>query len=816
MKTKVTVVILAVLLLGFVGSLAAQETGPRQAALTIPWDEFKHLLHLEENQIVLSLEIYQKLLAQTGAEIKPVTTLSNGQVILTRTDFEQLVNQMKAPAGPDLPPPFDYLITKALYEGKMDQNSTRFTATFQVHILKKDAFLKVPLLPQNIAIEDLRVNDRPALVTTDNGYHNIVLNQKGEYNVVARFSLKTALDKGPHQLNFSIQRTPITLLKLEIPLQKIEVEIPQAQQILTELRGQSTFISAVIAPNYNLTIQWRKQLEPTEKIPPKLYAEVYHLVSIEDDALKVQSELRYNILHSEISEIRIQLPENLNILNIYGDAVGEWQESVQDGQRIISIPFTYDKKGQTSIYLTTEKSLSDQGKTVTFEGLRTLDVVRETGFIGVELKTSAEVKVIENENLERVAVQKLPPQLLNRSVKPLIDGFKFLKHPYSLVLEIEKHEKLPVPIATINSASVVTLFTEDGKIVHRLIYQVRNSAKQFLEINIPEGADVWSVFVGKAPVESSLNAAGKLLVPLIRSQTINNQLDTFPVEVIYCLSGNRFSATGSLSGTLPAVDLLISQLLWSVYLPYDYNYLYFRSSLEKEDIIRGVNLFSGALRRYDENAFRELAEIEDHKQISQQKDKLAKIYRGKSATSEFRNLPMQQEQLASQVANEMEFSGRLEGLSADALAPLTIPSGTGTGLLPIQIEIPTGGQVYRFAKTLIQPEDPLEFSVNYTRSWLMSSLKWLLIVLVILILFLCRRIFRRLWNRIDPHDYLRDLFSHLAESNISIVVLLFLMILFLFIQKWIALLFLLVLLGALLSRIRQSQIERQNPPDTKN
>jgi hypothetical protein len=121
------------------------------------------------------------------------------------------------------------------------------------------------------------------------------------------------------------------------------------------------------------------------------------------------------------------------------------------------------------------------------------------------------------------------------------------------------------------------------------------------------------------------------------------------------------------------------------------------------------------------------------------RDSLKKVYKGKAYESTFRNIPMQEEQLASQFDAEIGFSGRLEGL-AQQVAPAAAPRGAGaTGILPIQIQVPTGGQVYRFAKTIIKPDDPLVVSVTYTQSWFTKLLKWLIIVLILWIIYLERR-----------------------------------------------------------------------------
>jgi hypothetical protein len=733
-RITVGVITIAILIVsGLTIAAHAQDKPGNDTRLSVPWDEFKKLVNLDEDEIVISLETFQKLLAQTGARTTPTHVLKDGNVVMSREEFKKLVDQMKPPQAADATPPFDHLITKAMYSGEMKDNSTVFTAVFNVHVLKKGAYVRVPILPRQIALADMTVDGEPALVVVENGYHSIVLPSAGEYEVVASYSLKSSLDKGPHKIDLAIQQTPITLLTLEMPITDIDVEIPQAQQVLTGERDDKTVVSAVIGEGTAISVRWRKQVAAADKVPAKLYAEVHHLISIRDDALQTNTAIIYNILHSEVDAVRLVIPDNMNVLTVTGEGVGEWQETTQEDQRILLIPFTYGKKGAAAVTVTTETTFSESRLANAFSGIRTLDTVRETGFIGIELATSAEVIVTENDGLEKVVVQKLPRPLINKSARPLIMGFKYLKHPYSLVFDIKQHEKIAVPVATINSASVVTLFTEDGKIVHRVVYQIRNSAKQFLEIQVPEKADVWSVFVGNQPVESSMNGKGKLLVPLIRSRSVDNRLDTFPVELIYCMVQDKFAPFGMQESTLPAVDLMISQLLWSVYLPNDYAYLYFESTLEKEEIIRGVNVFTNVRRRYDGNKMKELRVGQD---ISA--DELKQAYKGDYYRSSFRNVALEEAQLSSQMDAELEFGGRLEGL-ADNAPQSPISGGVSTGVLPIQIKVPTSGQVYRFAKTIIRPEDPLTFSVAYTRMWVTSAAKWIAIGLVLLIGYWNRR-----------------------------------------------------------------------------
>jgi hypothetical protein len=129
-------------------------------------------------------------------------------------------------------------------------------------------------------------------------------------------------------------------------------------------------------------------------------------------------------------------------------------------------------------------------------------------------------------------------------------------------------------------------------------------------------------------------------------------------------------------------------------------------------------------------------------------DKLREAYKGEDYKSAFRNVPLGEEQLKSQVSAEIEFGQRLEGLARNEAPQVTVSGGiSGTGILPIQIQVPTGGQVYRFAKTIIKTEDPLAMSFTYGTNWLMSAIKWAILALVLCLLYLNRRTLSRASGR---------------------------------------------------------------------
>jgi hypothetical protein len=184
--------------------------------------------------------------------------------------------------------------------------------------------------------------------------------------------------------------------------------------------------------------------------------------------------------------------------------------------------------------------------------------------------------------------------------------------------------------------------------------------------------------------------------------------------------------------------------MWSIYLPYDYSYHYFSSTLEKEELIRGLNLFAGSKRAYDESFARAFSQLAPSAPEDRRKAVRESISKEKDYKSSFRNIPAQEEQLTDQLGAELEFAGRLEGLAGQEVPQSAIRGGYGAGVLPIQIQIPTGGQVYRFARTIVRSEDGLTVSVLYSRSWVGRTLTWIIVIAVVLLVYLNRRRLARL------------------------------------------------------------------------
>jgi len=776
MRKSLFITVTSFILLVFLhGAFCAEEKFPSPSStgqISLPWDKFQKLLNLDEEKISLDLDDFSAIVRQTGTRDLPPFAVNEGKVVLKKEDFKKLLKSMEPPKHD--PTLGDFMLTSASYKARVEKETTEVSATFIIEVLprrgRKD-FLVVPLLRKDIALKAVTMDGKDALVTEKHGYHAVAVAQEGSHKATVLFTIATDLKRGPQSISFPIPRTPIILLSLEIPLPSIQPEIPSATSIKRIEKGNSTLIEAVLSPTENIRVAWSLIIPEAEKGPPKIYADLWQLLSIEDDALRVNATASINVLQNTITGISFRVPEKYQILDVAGQVVGDWKEKEVKGQRMLDVTLKTPRQGKFDFLIRAERIFEEGTVVADFKGFSVPSSVREKGFIAVEMKGSAEAKVTESEGLDRASFSELPPQLLSHSVKPLIFAYKYLRHPYRIVLDITKHKELPVISTVVDNASGITLFTEDGKLVHRLTYTVRNTWKQFMEVALPKDAELWGTYVDGKSVKPTKNEKGKILIPLNRSQSSEGGLAPFDVELIYFQKAEKFGWLGVKKSSFAIPDLMMSRVIWSIYLPFDYSFVHFGGTMEKEKIARGISPLLGIGKRavdYNElsRQYRAVPSLkpgekgEEDKGLDRKRKALSMLQSQRTLQSEFgRNLPVDQEVMADQLSREMSFSAKLEEVA--------VTGGLTPGVMPIRVHVPTIGQVYRFAKQ-IASDEPLIVEATYIKDTPFTIVKLILLLILIYALYRKRNRLKGVWDA-ESGWYKKHLARHVTPLSLLII-----------------------------------------------
>jgi hypothetical protein len=221
---------------------------------------------------------------------------------------------------------------------------------------------------------------------------------------------------------------------------------------------------------------------------------------------------------------------------------------------------------------------------VEFTGLQVVDARRETGAVGIVAESGVEVEIQSNRELEKLEFHRLPQKILAMSSRPVLYSYKYSRHPYRLDIAIHKYEQLPGISTVIESVTGTALFLQEGKMLYKMVYSVRNSYKQFMELELPGNAAIWTVMVDNKREKASRNKKGKVLIPLVRSTGNGDRLRSFNVQLIYTQPGEEFRLRGGSQCFFPKTDIFINKIRMEMFLPEGYSYDFDKGEWKEEVI----------------------------------------------------------------------------------------------------------------------------------------------------------------------------------------------------------------------------------------
>jgi hypothetical protein len=249
-----------------------------------------------------------------------------------------------------------------------------------------------------------------------------------------------------------------------------------------------------------------------------------------------------------------------------------------------------------------------------------------------------------------------------------------------------------------------TSLAREGASWNRVELRVMNRSRQFLEIRMPEGAVLLSLFVGNGPAKPGKGPGGTVLVPLPKGTPADPAVR---VEMTYSLLYPPLGTAKTLELKHPQVadkDVKVGRVLWRLRLPGEYTYR-FRGDMEEAEggrieeeklqtVVRDTGQFLEKIQKLpaalqmrgllantqvNDSNRREIDHLEARREISRkaaQELRSKAQEQGKALESEALEVLRRQEQVEKQEAerdirrNADQFTANQEGLRAEPWAVL--------------------------------------------------------------------------------------------------------------------------------------------------
>jgi hypothetical protein len=193
-----------------------------------------------------------------------------------------------------------------------------------------------------------------------------------------------------------------------------------------------------------------------------------------------------------------------------------------------------------------------------------------TGWVGVASEPVFELAESSlSPTLSRIDIRGLPEELRNQSKRPLALAYRYFDSDAEVNLQFRQLESVDLVVTLADRVDATSVLTREGRQLTVVRYQIRNNRKEYLEVELPDGARLWSATVAEQAVRPSTSSKGKLLIPLLRSQVEDGAVAGFRVEVAYVEDRPALHKgwRQTWRAALPKIDVAATYTAWKVYFP---------------------------------------------------------------------------------------------------------------------------------------------------------------------------------------------------------------------------------------------------------
>ncbi len=178
---------------------------------------------------------------------------------------------------------------------------------------------------------------------------------------------------------------------------------------------------------------------------------------------------------------------------------------------------------------------------------------REIGGVAVDVIGAGEITDRQPRGFEPADPSDLGDIIAGRE-SPAMVAFGFApligSAPRSLSVTVSRYTPQPVLVANVEEARYEVVAAEDGKLLVRARYAVRNNQRAFLALRLPPQSTLWSAMLAGRPIRPGLANDGAYLLPLQKGRAGENA-PTFAVEVVYLQRSSEWAAKGRRAARAP-------------------------------------------------------------------------------------------------------------------------------------------------------------------------------------------------------------------------------------------------------------------------
>ena len=417
-------------------------------------------------------------------------------VVLTGRDGKQI----RLPADASLEGYLEYLragrmpafgITSVVLEGTAGDETARLTATVTVQINREHVAVKVPLAMKEGTLQSTKYQGRGE--ATPGGYDRATgylwwFQGKGRHQLTLTMLVPLQKQLPARRLLLAMPDTPVSSLKLTVPLQHLKATPPNQSSMKTKSLGISGSEIQLFGLGNRLDLSWQP-LPTQQRSRTELQAETRIEVEPTTESVLLRADQKIRAIRGSLQEVTVRLPAGFELLDVKGKEYAS-HETLPDN--LVTVRLTEPTSEPIELTWILEAAFpGDKGQLV-LEGFDVRHARRQTGIIAVS----------ELEGF-RISARKGESRHVYRTNVNRADGntrissaYQFLSQPFRLTLALSEIE----PGYTADARLRLHLSATQAELDGRFEFNVYRGAIQEIVLSWPRWAsEGWTIEPPLAP-----------------------------------------------------------------------------------------------------------------------------------------------------------------------------------------------------------------------------------------------------------------------------------------------------------------------------
>ncbi|MGJ8662837.1 MAG: hypothetical protein ACSHWU_04255, partial [Marinicella sp.] len=447
-----------------------------------------------------------------------------------------------------------YVISRAKYQGQLQDKVFTFAATYQVEVFTGES-IHLPVLPNTVTLNDVTIDGIAATILDQDGYFKVLLKDRGKHEVSVIFQAMALQFQGPPSVTFPIPRVAISEFELVLEGKKDitfttaqhgilitqggdQVSVQSSGSVHSQFKEETTIGQVFIPMTDAVSFAWIDAIPKDLKTELRANANIYHAISAEEGVLYGKGLIDYEITHGETATLTFQLPLSAQVNRITAESAGisDWTEQTLDEHRIITV--FLDRKISTNFQLQVEyeqllghqNSTEPQSQTaIKVPLIKALNMHRQRGIVALLVGSELTLKPTKEQGVTRVGENQLPAFIRNQITQTIAHTFKYTSDMPQLSVEtmapIRKQGKYDAQVDTLISLGEVTMRGSAGVQI-----DVKSGTVLGLVFSIPSAVNVLHVTGPSLRSHKVISDQGSQLIQVEFTQEMTGQ---FQLEVNY-------------------------------------------------------------------------------------------------------------------------------------------------------------------------------------------------------------------------------------------------------------------------------------------